>query len=268
MTTIFSSSRHLVRVRVLELLDQRRHDLGLVPHAQAARALEDRLAALGAAAAAVRLGAASGAAGSARRGLGAAAAAASAASAASARAASARRPRLGAARPAAPRRPSAAVGRRRRLGRSSALGRGRSRRSAAVGARAPRRRPSGSASAAVSAIGSSVVRRLVASTAVVSVSSGRSCRHLDRLAAVACRRARGGRPRGRCGGRGSAPCSSGRRASPCETSSGWAMSRMPPCWIFGARSVRPCVWRGLVWRLAMLRPSTTTETGRAEAGFQ
>src|SRR6185369_14142292 len=53
-----------------------------------------------------------------------------------------------------------------------------------------------------------------------------------------------------------------------DTSIGFAMSRMPPCWILGARSVRPCVWRGLVWRLAMLRPSTTTETGRVEAGLQ
>ena len=35
---------------------------------------------------------------------------------------------------------------------------------------------------------------------------------------------------------------------------------MPPCWIFGMRSLVPCVWRGLVWRLAMLRPSTTTAT--------
>ena len=43
---------------------------------------------------------------------------------------------------------------------------------------------------------------------------------------------------------------------------------MPPCWIFGVRSVRPWVWRGLVWRLAMLSPSTTTAIGRDEAGFQ
>src|SRR6185503_14063753 len=53
-----------------------------------------------------------------------------------------------------------------------------------------------------------------------------------------------------------------------ETSIGLAMSRIPPCWILGARSVRPWVCRGLVWRLAMLSPSTTTETGRADAGFQ
>src|SRR5439155_18725080 len=53
-----------------------------------------------------------------------------------------------------------------------------------------------------------------------------------------------------------------------DTSIGLAMSRIPPCWILGVRSVRPCVWRGLVWRLAMLRPSTTTDTGRVEAGFQ
>ena len=53
-----------------------------------------------------------------------------------------------------------------------------------------------------------------------------------------------------------------------DTSSGCAMSRMPPCWTFGARSVRPWVWRGLVWRLAMLMPSMTTAIGRDEAGFQ
>ena len=33
---------------------------------------------------------------------------------------------------------------------------------------------------------------------------------------------------------------------------------MPPCCIFGTRSLVPADWRGLVWRLAMLRPSTTT----------
>ena len=44
------------------------------------------------------------------------------------------------------------------------------------------------------------------------------------------------------------------------TGSGWAISRMPPCCIFGTRSLVPADWRGLVWRLAMLRPSTTTLT--------
>src|SRR5215213_4491394 len=53
-----------------------------------------------------------------------------------------------------------------------------------------------------------------------------------------------------------------------EMSSGLAMSRMPPCWTFGARSVRPWVWRGLVCRLATFTPSTTTEIGRVDAGFQ
>ena len=39
---------------------------------------------------------------------------------------------------------------------------------------------------------------------------------------------------------------------------GWAISRMPPCWIFGIdRSTWPD-WRGFVWRLAMLTPSTTS----------
>ena len=33
---------------------------------------------------------------------------------------------------------------------------------------------------------------------------------------------------------------------------------MPPCWIFGIRSVVLALWRGFVWRLATLRPSTTT----------
>ena len=41
---------------------------------------------------------------------------------------------------------------------------------------------------------------------------------------------------------------------------GWAMSMIPPCWIFGIRSVELDVWRGLVCRLAMLSPSTTTLT--------
>ena len=33
---------------------------------------------------------------------------------------------------------------------------------------------------------------------------------------------------------------------------------MPPCWILGIRSFAPGDWRGLVCRLAMLSPSTTT----------
>src|SRR5688500_4290516 len=41
---------------------------------------------------------------------------------------------------------------------------------------------------------------------------------------------------------------------------GWAISRMPPCWILGMRSVELDVWRALVCRLAMFRPSTTTLT--------
>ena len=36
-----------------------------------------------------------------------------------------------------------------------------------------------------------------------------------------CRRARDGRPRGRCAGSGSAPCSSGRRASPWRCRAAW-----------------------------------------------
>src|SRR3972149_6883376 len=44
--------------------------------------------------------------------------------------------------------------------------------------------------------------------------------------------------------------------------SGWAISRMPPCWTRGARSLRPWRERGLVCRLAMLRPSTTRRSGR------
>ena len=39
---------------------------------------------------------------------------------------------------------------------------------------------------------------------------------------------------------------------------GWGMSRMPPCWMRGWRSVRPATWRGLVCRLATLMPSMTT----------
>src|SRR5215210_2816988 len=34
--------------------------------------------------------------------------------------------------------------------------------------------------------------------------------------------------------------------------SGWARSRMPPCWTFGIRSVAPALWRGFVWRFATL----------------
>jgi VIT1/CCC1 family predicted Fe2+/Mn2+ transporter len=46
-----------------------------------------------------------------------------------------------------------------------------------------------------------------------------------------------------------------------EVDIGIAMSRIPPCWIFGARSVRPCFGGGaFVWRFAMLTPLTTTET--------
>ena len=39
---------------------------------------------------------------------------------------------------------------------------------------------------------------------------------------------------------------------------GWARSRIPPCWTFGVRSFVLALWRGFVWRFAMLRPSTTT----------
>ena len=42
-------------------------------------------------------------------------------------------------------------------------------------------------------------------------------------------------------------------------SSGWASSRMPPGWIWGICGLAAVRWRGLVWRLAMLMPSTTTE---------
>ncbi len=43
-----------------------------------------------------------------------------------------------------------------------------------------------------------------------------------------------------------------------EIGSGCAISRMPPWWIFGVRSLAPADWRGLVCRLAMLMPSMTT----------
>ena len=45
-----------------------------------------------------------------------------------------------------------------------------------------------------------------------------------------------------------------------EIGSGCAISRMPPWWIFGVRSLAPADWRGLVCRLAMLMPSMTTLT--------
>ena len=49
-----------------------------------------------------------------------------------------------------------------------------------------------------------------------------------------------------------------RRASPCRSRSGCAMSMIPPWVTFGVRSFVLELWRGFVWRFAMLMPSTTT----------
>ena len=96
---------------------------------------------------------------------------------------------------------------------------------------------------------------------------GWSCLPLHLLAAVA---ADADAPAGRRGSRGGSRVGLPQLEQTSMTwliGSGWAISRMPPCWICGTRSLVPAVWRGLVWRLAMLRPSTTTLTpaGRGAA---